>query len=431
MLAKLEVRYHGVKVGTLVQRQAGGGIFFQFDPHWQSKGLELSPIHLPTHASGALGNPDPELGGLHGLFWDSIPDAWGNRLLDAQLVKAGIDPERCSSLVRLAYIGDRAMGALEYVPTLGDTASAKAVELALLDRDAQRILDDDVVDPNQTGNYLALIQGGASAGGAKPKVCVGLDSQRSMHIGSNLQMPQWLVKLSALPSTHKDSKQQGVVEHAYALMAAACGIQTPETRVFKGITDRGKDRWFFATKRFDRKPDGARVHVHSLAGVLQLHHGSQLHTYEGLMVAAQQLIGTVQSKDEIFRRLVFNVLACNRDDHARNWAFVMKESGEWDLSPAYDLTASDGPNRAGVHCLSVNGSRLPDGKDIAAFASQFGISNARELFEQVQEGVSRWMEFASIAGLRNAMALRVHEGMKAQLDDVRFPAIPQKRKWKR
>lgn len=427
MLASIEVRFCGATIGVLTQHPKDGGIYFQYETGWQDEGVDLSPIHLPLNSLGVLKNDDPMLGGLHGLFWDSIPDAWGNRLLDAQLMNAGIVPERCSSLVRLAYIGNRAMGALEYVPNLGDPSVERAIELALLDRDAQRIMDtDDGYSPEEAGNYLALIEGGASAGGAKPKVCVGIDEAGSIHVNSEGCMEQWLVKLSAIPSTNKDSKQHGIMEHAYAVMASACGISTPKTKIIKGISEHGKDRWFFATKRFDRTDQGRRVHVHSLAGLLQEHHSSPLHSYEKLMGAAQRLVGTIAVKEEIFRRLVFNVLACNQDDHARNWAFLMDESGNWSLAPSYDLTMSQGPMRVGNHCLSVNGSRNPEGKDLAVFARKFRIPNASELFSQVRSGVSRWQEIASTAGFRDAKAAVVQQAIQVKLDNVVFPAESRK-----
>lgn len=427
MLASVEVRFCGATIGVLTQHPREGRIYFQYEPGWQDNGVDLSPIHLPLNSLGVLKNDDPSLGGLHGLFWDSIPDAWGNRLLDVQLVNAGSVPGLCSSLVRLAYIGNRAMGALEYVPDLGEPAIERAVELAMLDRDAQRIMDtDDGYSPVDAGSYLALIDAGASAGGANPKVCVGIDQAGSIHINSEGCMEQWLVKLSAIPSNQKDSKQHGIMEHAYAVMAAACGISTPETRIIKETSEHGKERWFFATKRFDRTDQGARVHVHSLAGLLQEHHSSTLHSYEKLMFAAQRMVGTVAVKEEIFRRLVFNILACNQDDHARNWAFLMDEAGGWSLAPSYDLTMSQGPMRVGDHCLSVNGSRNPDGKDLAVFAGKFRIPNASDLFSQVRCGVSRWQEIASVAGFRDAQAAIVQQAIQQKLDNVVFPAESRK-----
>lgn len=399
-------------VGRLVDEEGTGRVFFSYAPEWLAGGIELSPLHLPLGIGTELRTHDaPAFAGLHGLFHDCLPDYWGGLLLDARLRREGLDPERLSPLVRLSYLGARTMGALTFEPAAKDDPVSQAVTLAQMDREAQRVMAGQV---GQSKEMLALLESGSSAGGAKPKILASLRGDE-LRVGGDVPAgwEGWLVKLSGIPAGHKDTKQEGKAEYAYSLMARAAGVDMPATKLFEVPAAKGP-RGLFAVQRFDRE-GVSRRHVHTLSGLLQRDFrvpGAT--TYEDLADAIVEVTGNLRELRQVFRRLVFNVAACNCDDHAKNVALRMSVTGEWSLAPAYDLTFSPGFARTGLHAMSVGGSRAPGTKEIEEFAQKLAIPTWRELAAQVLDATGRWAEFGREAGLREATITKIGGALEDQ-----------------
>ena len=411
--------FYGEKepVGRLAE-DLDGGIWFQYAVSWLREGWSLSPMALPFVPEASPGPRNPSFHGLHGVFYDSLPDYWGGKLLDERMVQMGIDPETASPLTRLSYIGSRGMGALSYQPEADPDSHAvhRAVSLAQIDREASLLLEGKPLE-GSADEILALVQAGSSAGGAKPKVHASVLGDQ-IHIGPNppAGFEPWIVKLSDVPAGHKDSKQSGRVEFAYSLMARAAGIEIPETRLFEVKRDHG-NRGLFAVRRFDRQGE-ERIHMHSLAGLLHRDFNADAVTYEDFARVALELTGDHRTLAEIYRRLAFNVVASNCDDHAKNFAFLCNRAGQWSLSPAFDLTRSPGIGALGRHAMSVSGSRNPNRADLEKFATLFGIAGAPDILGAVVTAVQRWEQFADEAGLREAVMEKIHHQLVATADSV-------------
>ncbi|OAM91546.1 type II toxin-antitoxin system HipA family toxin [Termitidicoccus mucosus] len=401
----LKVTLHEKTVGQLADDPASGRIYFQYDKNWPSSGLEISPLQLPSARQAPYTHPDPAFSGLPGVFADSLPDYWGQSLLDLRLKEAGINPETASPLIRLGYIGASGIGALEYHPVIDSLSSlSQAVTLAQVDREAS-FLQDGRPAAGHPAATLALFHSGCSAGGAKPKVLAALLPDGNLRIGTDIPdgAQGWLIKLSTVPFENKDSRQEGRLEYAYSLMANASGVEMSDTRLFEIDAPKGK-RGLFGIRRFDR--DGSRkIHTHSLSGLL--HQSHLLCSYEDLAKVAHRLTRDHGTLAAIFRRICFNVLARNCDDHGKNFSFTMNETGRWTLSPAFDLTHSPGPNKMGVHAMTVQGTRTPSRNDLLRFASEFQIKDAAAVLGQVHHAIGRWPEFAQQSGLKESIADRL------------------------
>ncbi|MBX9742217.1 MAG: type II toxin-antitoxin system HipA family toxin [Chthoniobacterales bacterium] len=400
----LEVRYQDtVRVGRLADDPSSGLIYFEYDKEWLKRGWELSPFYLPLAAGTSLqAHHDLSFQGLHGLFWDSLPDAWGRAVLESRLRTQGLDLEHLSPLLQLSYLGNRGMGALSYFPD-ADSEQQKilqAVSLASIDREASYLLEGKPIEGGAE-ETLALFEAGCSAGGAKPKVLASLQKDL-LRIGPYITpgWEGWIIKLSNVPTGHKDSKQEGRMEYACSLMAQAANIQVPPSRLFEiDSQKRKKRRGLFATQRFDRD-NTKKIHFHSLAGLLQKDFSTCKISYEDLASTTLKLTGDFSQLEEVLRRLIFNVAIGNYDNHAKNHGFLMTASGEWKLAPAFDLTLSAGMNKMNMHAMSVNGTNKPQRKDLKIFAENFGRTSLDKILEEVIASIQRWPEWAEQAGCR-------------------------------
>lgn len=412
----LEVYYKGrEKIGILADDSSNGLIFFEYNQAWIQKKKELSPLHLPL-AVGTLpqAHHHPSFQGLHGLFWDSLPDAWGKTVLEERLRKQGINLEKLSPLVELSYLGARTMGAITYFPD-ADPEQEKileAVSLAAIDREASYLLEGKPIK-GKAEEVLALFQAGCSAGGAKPKVLASLQNDH-LHIGPHVVpgWEGWIIKLSSIPPSYKDSKEEGRMEYAYSLMARAAGIDMPPTRLFE-VERKKNRRGLFGVKRFDCQGD-ERIHFHSVAGLVQKDFRFLEISYEDVANIILNLTGDFSQVVQLLHRLVFNVAVGNCDDHAKNQGFLMNDQGQWSLSPAFDLTLSAGMNKMNQHAMSVNGTRTPCRKDIKAFTDNFGISSMvlDTIIEKIMASVQYWPQWAEEAGCRKANIQKVKSYLK-------------------
>jgi serine/threonine-protein kinase HipA len=327
-------------VGRLALDRAGA--VFEYDPAFVASGRRINPLDAPR--AGPIPAREPRLfEGLHGVFADSLPDAWGTALLRRRCERAGIRFDTLSVLDRLAIVGMRGMGALVYQPVIPDPGD-DAVDFDRLAEGAEAILEgrDSEVLPQ-----LERLAG--SSGGARPKVLVALDSAGHARNGTG-DIPAgydaWLVKFRA----SRDPHDAGALEASFASIARDAGIDVPDHRL---IPSRSNAPGYFASKRFDRGPLGERKHVVSAAGVLDLDWTIPQLDYHGLLQLVRRVTHSQAAVEEMFRRMLFNVAAHNRDDHAKQHSFICGSDGAWHLAPAYDLTFSDGPG--GEHYLAVRG----------------------------------------------------------------------------
>jgi serine/threonine-protein kinase HipA len=315
------------RVGRLAIRARE--ILFEYDAEFIATGFDLSPFRLRLQSGVLKGKPDL-FDGLPGLFEDSLPDGWGRLLLDRQLRRAGVSPSVLNPLDRLAHVGHHGMGALVYEPDIG-VHEPSVVDLHQVAEMTKQELD--TLDSDELQRLLLL---GGSPAGARPKALVQVsEDRRSIIYGGDNIAPGYAAYLVKLPAKH-DGRDVAAMEHAYATMAAAAGIHVPETCIL-GRT--AKKRGYFATRRFDRR-DETRVHVQTLAALLNVPHTTPSLTYEDLLGVTRELTRSEAYVEEMYRRVCFNVFARNRDDHAKNHAFLMDETGSWAPSPAYDLTFS-------------------------------------------------------------------------------------------
>jgi len=381
-----------IRVGRLAffERQ----IVFEFDENFPADTLNISPFMLrPSPGSTLIKGPDRLFDGLHGVFNDSLPDGWGRLLIDRKLREVGIRQSQLTPLDRLAWIGSRGMGALTYKPehpALADGDGQKFTDLDAI-ADAARV----VLEDSPEAVFDQLLEVGGSPGGARPKalIDVSVDGATVIHGESDLPdgYDHWLVKFGA----REDVPEIGRIEQAYADMAAEAGVTMPETRVFPSKSGPG----YFGIKRFDRN-GCRRWHMHTICGLLHADFRLPSIGYEELLKATMALTRQQPDLEQMFTRMVFNVYAHNRDDHTKNHSFLMDASGEWRLSPAYDVVFSDGPG--GEHSLDIGGEGTAPGEaDIQKVGKSVGLSKAfiADCIDKVRTSVDQWATFADRHGV--------------------------------
>ncbi|MFI3298051.1 MAG: type II toxin-antitoxin system HipA family toxin [bacterium] len=316
---------------------------FEYDAEWIQSGYSISPFYLPLKSGLQIAKRDPFAGGF-GVFDDSLPDGWGNLILDRYLTERGINPHKLTLLDRLALIGSTGRGALEYRPDRSVATDDNFADFDKIARDAEIILGDKSGDVSVDDLYRY----GGSSGGARPKIFTTIDNRH------------WLVKFRA----SLDPKNIGEIEYNYSQLARECGIKMSETRLFDGK--------YFGTERFDRGENG-KIHTVSAAGLLNANYRIPSLDYSLLLKLTLSLTRDMEQVKQMFRLMVFNVLISNRDDHAKNFSFQYID-GAWKLSPAYDILPSTGFN--GYHTTTINGQGEPTAEDIIAVAKEVGISEA-------------------------------------------------------
>ena len=381
-------------VGRLAWRDRRS--LFEFDAKVVDRGLPLSPLRLPL-APGVQTAPREPFRGLFGVFADSLPDSYGRLLLDRRLRAIGRDPNALTPLNRLALVGEQGFGALRFAPT--DDLDVEPASVADLDRLQTEALAVIAGEPSE---LLAILQQlGGSAGGARPKAQVWL-SEGSDRIATQPTpgSEPWLVKFRA-PT---DPDDIGAIEAAYASMAMGAGIDVAPYRLLPSRTGPGH----FASRRFDRDASGP-LHLHSLAGLLEADPEGASVSYREYLRVTQFLTRDVRMVAAAFRRMVFNVAAHNRDDHARNHAFLMNAAGQWSLSPAFDLTFAPGPG--GEHYLAVAGEGRAVSRDhlvAEGRAAGLPLKLLEACIDEVQSAVADWPKFAKAAGVTAARVSEIH-----------------------
>lgn len=352
----IEVFMNGEKVGRIALTP-DSLCAFEYEPAYLTAGESISPFNLPLKSGVFVAKRSPFNGGF-GVFDDSLPDGWGNLILDRYLKSKGIDPAKLTLLQRLALVGSTGRGALEYRPDYSESTIDEIINFDNLAAEAEKILTTDY-----TGEALdTLYKYGGSPGGARPKVFVKIDGK------------EWLVKFKATV----DPDSIGKIEYDYSLLAKRCGINMPETRLFEGK--------YFGVERFDRTSQG-KIHTVSAAGLLNANYREPSLDYESLLKLCHILTKNMEEVYALFRLMAFNVAIKNRDDHAKNFSFQLINN-EWKLSPAYDLLPSSGFN--GFHTTTVNGNGEPTVKDMIAVGEKTGLNKNKmnEIIQEVNELVS-------------------------------------------
>jgi serine/threonine-protein kinase HipA len=375
-----------IVVGTLAEKDRS--IYFEYAASFLASALPISPFKLALRP-GLIEHTDREFGPLFGVFDDSLPDSWGLLLMDREFKRRGRTLAGISPLDRLAYIGTRGMGALTYHPAAGEQVEPLQVDLSTLAREVERVLEGTVEEI-----LPALRLAGGSPGGARPKVLVGVRDDGRMISGAGTLPPDYSAFLVKFASG-VDAPYAGAVEYAYALMAVQAGLNVPPTRLFE-TADGGR---YFGAERFDQR-GGLRVHMHSLAGLWHASHRVSSMDYEGFIKTTRALTRDERQVEEAFRRMVFNVAAHNRDDHVKNFSYLMGRDGVWRLAPAYDLIFAEGPGRQ--HTMDVAGeAERPGDRHMLAVAMACDVDSrkAREIIAEVREAVGEWPRFADAAGV--------------------------------
>ena len=376
-------------VGRLARR--GKDIYFEYGDDFLKSSLEISPYFLPAMPGLKSFNAPESFEGLPGVFADSLPDGWGRLLLDRELRAQGVQPGAFGVLERLAHVGHNGMGALVYKP---DHSPSNDTDTFLeLDKFASHTQEVMSGDANDVLHELITLNG--SSAGARPKAMILLNTEKTkIHHGTNQHIPgfeHWMVKFA----NTQDGDDAGAVEFVYALMAKQAGIDTPETHLFPAKHGAG----YFAIKRFDRKA-GCRVHMHSACGLFHSDFRAPTLEYEDLLGHTMALIKDIREVEKMYRIAVFNVLGYNRDDHSKNFSFLMDETGEWRTSPAYDLTFSSGPN--GHQSTTVMGEGLRPGIDHLrrlGIAAKIPLATITAILGQTQEALSHWPRLAKAYGV--------------------------------
>lgn len=405
----VEVFLWGRRMGVVALDPAYGYYAFAYTPEFLKGGIEPAPLTMP------LNNGDPYLftdlpeqtyKRLPALLGDALPDDFGNALIDRYMAEKGIERSRITALDRLGYMGERAMGAMTFKPARGPASKKPtAIELSALIEQARAAVSGEVHDNDHAYAALrSIIEVGTSAGGARAKAVIAwnpkTDEIRSGQFAAPDGFEHWLLKFDGIGSDSElgSPENYGRIEYAYHLMARAAGIEMMDCRL---LEENG--RAHFMTRRFDRGGDGRRHHIQTLCAMDHLDYKRKgTNSYEQFLMVIGRLELPYAQLEEAYRRMVFNVMARNCDDHTKNFSFMLKEGGVWELSPAYDVTFAHNPHGEWTHqhLMSVQGKfKGFEEADLLVVADRFGVGSARRVVEQARNAVQAWPRFAAQAGL--------------------------------
>ena len=423
-----EVRLWGKTIGAVSLPDGDEVASFEYDAEFAQSGIQVAPIVMPP-SRRVYRFPElsrPTFLGLPGLLADSLPDKFGNALIDAWLASQGRQPGSFNAVERLCYTGERGMGALEFAPAIGPRAKetthievGKLVELASEILTHRNKLQATLAAEGGEDALRNILRVGTSAGGARAKAVIAWNPKtnevRSGQVKAGQGFEYWLLKFDGVSGNKDkeldDPKGYGVIEYAYYLMALECGIEISECRLFK---ENGRSH--FMTRRFDRivgSAAGEKLHMQSLCALAHYDFNmAGAYSYEQALLVMRQLQLPMQAVEQLFRRMVFNIVARNQDDHVKDIAFLMNKSGEWRLSPAFDMTYSFNPAGAWTarHQMTMNGKRddftMEDFNACAKTASM-KRGRAAKIVAEVQATVSEWRSFAEEAGVPDVLREKI------------------------
>jgi serine/threonine-protein kinase HipA len=424
----------GRTIGAVSLEEGARVAAFQYEPAFLASGIELSPLTMPLsrriYQFPAL--PEVSFHGLPGLLADSLPDKFGNALIDAWLATQGRRPESFNAVERLCYIGVRGMGALEFAPAKGPPLQRSAkVQLDELVKLASQVLTHRAslqvsFAPGRRHDGLQeMLRVGTSAGGARAKAIVAWNRNtnevRSGQVKAPAGFDYWLLKFDGISANRdkelEDPKGYTVIEYAYALMAADAGIEMSEC----ALMEEGGRRHFM-TRRFDRLSDGGKLHMQSLAALAHFDFNSAgAYSYEQAFDVIKRLGLPVRVREQQFRRMIFNVVARNQDDHVKNIAFLMDQAGAWSLSPAFDVTYAYNPTGQWTshHQMTVNGKNEDfTREDFKAAAQVAGLKrgSSEAILTEVMDTVREWPRYAKTAGVLGWQRDQITQTLRLKLD---------------
>ncbi len=428
-----EVKLWGKTIGAVSWDKRAGRSSFEYDPAFIGSGIEVAPLTMPL--SGRIYTfpalPLESFHGLPGLLADSLPDVFGNALINAWLAREGRTPASFNPVERLCYTGRRGMGALEYAPVKGPVARKSIhidvralVELASEILTRRNQLQGSFATPDRENALNEILQVGTSAGGARAKAIIAWNREtnevRSGQVKADKGFTYWLLKFDGVSGNRdkelEDPGGYGLIEYAYYEMAKEVGINMMECRLLK---ENGRSH--FMTKRFDRTDTGQKYHMQSFAALEHYDFNKAgAYSYEQAFQTMRKLGLAMDDIEEQFRRMVFNIVARNQDDHVKNIAFLMNRSGAWSLSPAFDMTYSYNPAGAwtSAHQMTMNGKRdqfdLEDFRACARLASM-QRGRADEIIDQVQTGVMKWPRFACHAGVGTGVITQITDAHRTRI----------------
>lgn len=352
--ALIEIFQNQNRVGKLALTREGV-CAFEYDPEFLASGFSISPFVLPLEKKVFIAEKTP-FSGNFGVFDDSLPDGWGSLLVERYLRERFGIIKPLNILQKLSLIGKTGRGSLEYFPDESFLSDTNFSDFDTIARHCTNLLEEKAISAK---DLETIYNAGGSSGGARPKVFAEIDGRK------------WLVKFRA----SADPKNVGAIEYAYSILAKKCGIEMPETQLIQGK--------YFAVERFDRSNDG-KIHTITASGLAHAYYRIPSLDYTDLFLITQTLIGNHSALEQLFRRMVFNVLIGNKDDHSKNFAF-QHINGTWALAPAYDLLPSEGFN--GQHTTAINGKGNPEKSDIIAVGERVGFSKkqANKIFEEIRE----------------------------------------------
>jgi len=422
-----------IPAGAVSWDQTRGFATFEFDPFFIRHELDIAPLKMPlADAMNGITQydfrslPRNTYMGLPGMLADSLPDRFGNEVINSWLARQGRTPESFSPVERLCYTGKRAMGALEFSPILNSSLEESvSVEVAELVQLAQSVMQergnlqgDFESDPSEA--LLDILRVGTSAGGNRPKAIIALNEETSEFRSGQVDAPEgfsyWVLKFDGVKDDRlRDPAGYGRIEYAYYLMAIEIGIVMNKSRL---IEENG--RAHFLTKRFDRRADSGKLHLQSLCAIAHYDFNSPgTYSYEQAFQVNRELKLPYSDMDQLYRRMLLNVVSRNQDDHTKNIAYLMDTDSEWRISPAFDLIYSYNPQGAWTsnHQMSIQGKTSNFAKnDLLNVAREMGIRDGEGILDRVIEVVSNWPRFAKDAGVDKSQIQSIGSAHRLSMD---------------
>ncbi|MEY2830069.1 MAG: hypothetical protein RIQ33_1927 [Bacteroidota bacterium] len=410
-----QVKIWNQQVGVVFWDSKKNCAVFEYQPSFLKSKLELAPITMPLPIKASANSifSFPSLNfetfkGLPGLLADCLPDKFGNKMIDVWLANQGKTITEFNSVNRLCFMGNRGMGALEFEPVIdSSTQLSETIQIKQLVSLAKNILNERKnlsvnLNKNATKSLATILQVGSSAGGARAKAVIAFNEKtgevKSGQLNNLENFSYWLLKFDGVNDKQlSNPKGYGKIEYAYYLMAKEAGIEMSESKL---LTEN--NRAHFMTKRFDRVGN-EKLHMQTLCGMAHFDYNQpQMYSYEQAFQIMRQLKLAHTDMEQLFKRMVFNVIARNQDDHTKNISFIMNKNGEWKLSPAYDVTFAFNPKNFWLksHQMSIN-TKVDNitKNDIIHVAQQCSIKNATQIIDEVNAAIGKWKKFSKIAGV--------------------------------
>mgnify|MGYP000185296158 CR=1 FL=1 len=431
-MAEVTIKIWGKELGAAIWDTDRQVAIFEYTKEFIKEEIDLAPVMMPLDAA-VMGkriysfpnlNPDT-FKKLPGLLSDSLPDKFGNTLIDLWLSRNGRSPNDFTPIERLCYVGSKAMGALEFEPTIkNESNEIEDIQLGELVEIASKIMKkkeslETSFKKDKTKALDQIITVGTSAGGMRPKAVIAINRNDERIVSGNLDLDKdyehWLLKFDGIQDHELgDPKGYGKIEYVYYLLAKECGIEMSECKL---LQESGRDH--FMTRRFDRV-EGQKIHMQTLTGIAHYDFNNIGSTsYEQLFQVMRKLKLGNNQLEQMYRRMIFNVIGRNQDDHTKNTSFILPQNGEWRLSPAYDITYSFNPTpgrNTNMHQMSINGKRKEiTQQDLIKIANDNSIKKSKEIIEEVVSAISNWKSKAKENGIAKDKINQIESNLKLNI----------------